>query len=88
MSKVSKSNKKPVRTLKKVEKVDYHKRPEWSYSDLRKIPEEGIEYAIAAKLGIIPFVHTPAMAFGTMLHQLSFGGDEQFFTPALVNRLK
>lgn len=62
------------------EVVNYHKRPEWSYSSMKKILESGIDYAVAAKIGIIPGPSSPFIDMGQLVHQSILGGDDQFVT--------
>lgn len=33
---------------------EYYKRPEWSYSQMKAIITDGIDYAVAAKRGLLP----------------------------------
>lgn len=59
-------------------KLNYHKRPEWSYSSMKKIIESGIDYAVAAKQGIIPGPQSPEIDLGQLAHMLVLGGEDNF----------
>ena len=58
--------------------VDYHKRPEWSYSSMKKILESGIDYAVAGKQGLIPGPQSAAIDLGQLTHMLILGGEDTF----------
>lgn len=58
--------------------VDYHKRPEWSYSSMKKILESGIDYAVAEKQGLIPGPRSAAIDLGQLTHMLILGGEDTF----------
>lgn len=57
---------------------DYHKRPEWSYSSMKKILDSGIDYAVAAKNGDIEQKFGSAVDLGQLAHMLVLGGDDTF----------
>lgn len=61
-----------------VEKIDYHKRPEWSYSSMKKIIDSGIDYAVAAKRGDLGEPQSPFIDLGQLVHMIMFGGDDTF----------
>lgn len=60
------------------DKVDYHKRPEWSYSSMKKIIDSGIDYAVAGKLGMLPEPQSPYIDLGQLAHMIILGGDDTF----------
>lgn len=62
----------------KSEKIDYHKRPEWSYSSMKKIIDSGIDYAVAAKRGMLPEPQSPYIDLGQLAHMILFGGEDTF----------
>lgn len=59
-------------------KVDYHKRPEWSYSSMKKIIDSGIDYAVAGKLGMLPEPQSPYIDLGQLAHMIILGGEDTF----------
>lgn len=63
---------KPVRS------INYHKRPEWSYSSMKKIIDSGIDYAVAAKQGLLGEPSSPYIDLGQLAHMLVLGGDDTF----------
>lgn len=58
--------------------MNYHKRPEWSYSSMKAILDSGIDYAVAAKEGILPPPTGTAIDIGQLVHQTILGGDDTF----------
>ena len=60
------------------DKVNYHKRPEWSYSSMKKILDSGIDYAVASKLGMLPEPQSPFIDLGQLTHMIILGGDDTF----------
>lgn len=58
--------------------VDYHRRPEWSYSSMKKILESGIDCAVAGKQGLIPGPQSAAIDLGQLVHMLILGGEDTF----------
>lgn len=58
--------------------VNYHKRPEWSYSSMKKIIDSGIDYAVAAKKGMLPEPQSSFIDLGQLAHMLVLGGDDTF----------
>ena len=58
--------------------LDYHKRPEWSYSAMKKILDSGIDYAVGARQGLIPGPDSVYIDLGQLVHQTILGGDEVF----------
>ncbi len=60
------------------DKVNYHKRPEWSYSSMKKILDSGIDYAVAGKLGMLPEPQSPYIDLGQLAHMIILGGDDTF----------
>ncbi len=57
---------------------NYHKRPEWSYSSMKKILDSGIDYAVAAKQGMLPEPSSSYIDLGQLAHMLVLGGDDTF----------
>lgn len=64
--------------MKNTSREDYHKRPEWSYSQMKVIIDSGIDYAVAKKIGMIPEPSSKAIDLGSMIHQAVLGGDEAY----------
>jgi hypothetical protein len=60
------------------EKVNYHKRAEWSYSSMKKILDSGIDYAVAAKRGMLGDPQSPYIDLGQLAHMIILGGDDNF----------
>ena len=60
------------------EKLNYHKRPEWSYSSMKKILDSGIDYAVAGKLGMLPEPQSQYIDLGQLAHMIILGGDDTF----------
>lgn len=58
--------------------IDYHKRPEWSYSSMKKILDSGIDYAVAGKQGLLPEPQSPFIDQGQLVHMLILGGEDTF----------
>lgn len=58
--------------------VNYHKRPEWSYSSMKKILDSGIDYAVGGKLGMLPEPQSPYIDLGQLAHMIILGGDDTF----------
>ena len=61
---------------------NYHKRPEWSYSQLKNIVKHGIDWAMADKLGMLPKPSGMAIDLGTLIHQELLGGDKKWVAKA------
>lgn len=59
--------------------VDYHNRPEWSYSQMKVILDSGIDYAVAAKRGMLPQPQSKAIDLGQLAHMFVLGGDPDAF---------
>ncbi len=59
-------------------KDSYHKRPEWSYSSMKKILDSGIDYAVAGKLGMLAPPDSKYIDMGQLVHQTILGGSEVF----------
>lgn len=57
---------------------NYHKRPEWSYSSMKKIIDSGIDYAVAAKNGELGEPASSAIDLGQLAHMLVLGGEDTF----------
>lgn len=58
--------------------VDYHKRPEWSYSSMKRILDSGIDYAVAGKLGMLPEPQSKFIDLGQLAHMIILGGKDTF----------
>lgn len=59
--------------------ADYHKRPEWSYSNMKVILDSGIDYAVAAKKGMLDGPCSKAIDLGELAHMFVLGGDAEIF---------
>lgn len=59
--------------------ADYHNRPEWSYSQMKVILDSGIDYAVAAKRGMLPKPKSSAIDLGQLAHMFVLGGDPDAF---------
>lgn len=59
-------------------KLNYHDRPEWSYSSMKKIIDSGIDYAVGAKRGMVPPPASGYIDLGQLAHMICFGGDDTF----------
>ena len=57
---------------------NYHKRPEWSYSSMKKIIDSGVDYAVAAKQGLLGEPQSPYIDLGQLAHMLVLGGEDTF----------
>lgn len=57
---------------------NYHKRPEWSYSSMKKIIDSGIDYAVASKLGMLGEPSSAYIDLGQLAHMLVLGGEDTF----------
>lgn len=55
---------------------DYHKRPEWSYSQMKVILDHGIDYAVAQKRGMLPEPKSPSIDVGQLVHMILLGGED------------
>ena len=66
-------------------KLNYHKRPEWSYSSMKPILDSGIDYAFAGKLGMLAPPSSSYIDMGQMVHQVLLGGDDTFITSPYPN---
>ena len=56
----------------------YHKRPEWSYSQMKKIISSGIDYAVWQKNEDVGIACNKAINTGTFVHQVLLGGEDTF----------
>lgn len=59
--------------------LNYHDRPEWSYSQMKLIPDSGIDYAVAAKRGMLPKPASKSIDLGQLAHMFILGGDPDAF---------
>lgn len=59
--------------------IEYHSRPEWSYSQMKVILDSGIDYAVAAKRGMLPGPSSKAIDLGELAHMFVLGGDAEIF---------
>lgn len=57
---------------------NYHKRPEWSYSSMKKILDSGIDYAVAAKNGDLGEPQSKFIDMGQLVHMIILGGEDTF----------
>ncbi len=57
----------------------YHDRPEWSYSQMKVILDSGIDYAVAAKRGMLPKPAGKAIDLGQLAHMFVLGGNPDEF---------
>lgn len=60
----------------------YHNRPEWSFSTLKNILVNGIDWAVAYKRGDLPRPASKYIDIGTMVHQELLGGDKDWVAKA------
>lgn len=58
--------------------VNYHDRPEWSYSQMKLILDHGIDYALAAKRKMLPAPAGSAIDLGQLAHMIVLGGEDTF----------
>lgn len=60
--------------------AEYYARPEWSYSQMKTIITDGIDYAVAAKRGLLPQPAGKAIDVGQLAHGelLKQGTSSQF----------
>jgi len=65
--------------------MDYYKRPEWSYSQMKVILDSGIDYAVAKKRGMLPEPSSSAIDLGQLIHQRVLGGDDEFVLSSYDN---
>lgn len=56
--------------------MNYHDRPEWSYSQMKLILDHGIDYAVAAKRKTLPQPKSAAIDLGQLAHMLVLGGED------------
>lgn len=66
--------------VNKENSASYHERPEWSYSQMKIIIDSGIDYAVAAKRGVLPKPASKAIDLGQLAHMFVLGGDAEAFT--------
>lgn len=57
----------------------YHNRPEWSYSQMKVILDSGIDYAVAAKRGMLPKPASKSIDLGQLAHMYCLGGSPYIF---------
>lgn len=57
---------------------NYHKRPEWSYSSMKKIIDSGIDYAVEAKNGGLGYPSSAFIDIGQLVHMTVLGGEDTF----------
>lgn len=63
----------------KVEKISYHNRSEWSYSQMKVILDSGIDYAAAVKQGMFKPTFGSAVDLGQLVHYKILGGRNDIF---------
>jgi hypothetical protein len=56
----------------------YHQRPEWSFSLLKNILVNGIDWAVSYKNGDLPKPDSKFIDIGTFVHQELLGGDKDW----------
>lgn len=56
----------------------YHQLPQWSYSSMKKILDSGIDYAVAAKCGLIEAPSSKFIDLGQLAHMMVLGGEDTF----------
>lgn len=68
---------------------EYHKRPEWSFSTLKNILVNGIDWAVAYKRGDLPneIPSNKYIDIGTFVHQELLGGDKDWVAKKYPNYL-
>lgn len=49
--------------------AEYYARPEWSYSQMKAIITDGIDYAVAAKRGLLPQPASKSIDIGSLAHE-------------------
>ena len=64
--------------------LNYRERPEWSYSDMKVILEQDIDYAVAVKRKLLEKSYGKAVDIGTLAHEelLKQGGSNSFVVKA------
>ena len=69
--------------------AEYYARPEWSYSQMKAIITDGIDYAVAAKRGLLPQPAGKAIDIGQLAHGelLKQGTSSQFVVSPYQNFL-
>lgn len=60
----------------------YHSRPEWSFSQLKHILSNGIDWAVAYKRGDLPQPESKFIDIGTFVHQEILGGEREWVAKA------
>ena len=72
-----------------MEKDDYYSRPEWSFSQMKYIITDGIDYAVAAKRGLLPQPASKSIDIGSLAHEelLKQGGSNEFVVSPYPNFL-
>lgn len=60
----------------------YHNRPEWSFSLLKNILTNGIDWAVAYKRGDLPKPDSKFIDIGTFVHQELLGGERDWVAKA------
>ena len=48
---------------------DYYARPEWSFSQMKNIITDDIDYAVAAKRGLLPQPASKSIDIGSLAHE-------------------
>lgn len=61
---------------------DYYKRSEWSFSTIKNILVNGIDWAVAYKRGDLPQPSGKFIDIGTFVHQELLGGEKDFVAKA------
>jgi len=62
--------------------MNYHDRPEWSYSNMKQYLDHGIDWAVAAKKKLIEQKFGTAVDLGELAHLFVLGGNAKDFVVA------
>ena len=62
-----------------MKREEYYNRPEWSFSQMKVILDSGIDYAVAAKRGMLPAPAGKSLDLGQLAHMFVLGGEAKGF---------
>ena len=62
-----------------MKREEYYNRPEWSFSQMKVILDSGIDYAVAAKRGMLPALAGKSLDLGQLAHMFVLGGEAKDF---------
>lgn len=62
-----------------MKREEYYNRPEWSFSQMKVILDSGIDYAVAAKRGMLPAPAGKSLDLGQLAHMFVLGGKAKDF---------